>query len=49
MDAIIFTGGIGENSRLVRRLCTAGLEEFGIVLDAAKNEANERLASAPAG
>jgi len=45
VDAIIFTGGIGENSRLVRRLCTEGLEEFGIVLDAAKNEANERLAS----
>jgi acetate kinase len=43
VDAIVFTGGIGENSRLVRRLCTAGLEEFGIVLDAAKNEANERL------
>jgi acetate kinase len=45
VDAIVFTGGIGENSRLVRRLCTAGLEEFGIVLDAAKNEANERVAS----
>ncbi|NTV79978.1 MAG: acetate kinase [Candidatus Aminicenantes bacterium] len=43
VDAVVFTGGIGENSRLVRRLCTAGLEEFGIVLNAAKNEANERL------
>ena len=45
VDAIIFTGGVGENSRLVRRLVSAGLEEFGIVLDAAKNEANERVIS----
>jgi acetate kinase len=45
VDAIVFTGGIGENSRLVRRLSTAGLEEFGIVLNAAKNEANERVVS----
>jgi hypothetical protein len=36
---------VGENSRLVRRLVSAGLEEFGIVLDAAKNEANERVIS----
>jgi len=45
LDAVVFTGGIGENSRMVRRLSTAGLEEFGIVLDAAKNEANERVVS----
>ena len=45
VDAIVFTGGIGENSRLVRRLIAGGLEEFGIVLDAAKNEANERVVS----
>jgi acetate kinase len=45
VDAVVFTGGIGENSRLVRRLSTAGLGEFGIVLDAAKNEANERVVS----
>jgi acetate kinase len=44
-DAIVFTGGVGENSRLVRRLVSSGLEEFGIVLDAAKNEANERVIS----
>ena len=41
VDAIIFTGGIGENSRLVRRLAMEGLEELGVVLDAAKNEKNE--------
>jgi acetate kinase len=44
-DAIVFTGGVGENSRLVRRLVSSGLEEFGIVLDPAKNEANERVIS----
>jgi len=44
-DAIVFTGGVGENSRLVRRLVCSGLEEFGVVLDAAKNEANERVIS----
>ena len=45
VDAIVFTGGIGENSRLVRRLCIEGLEGFGVVLDAKKNEANERVIS----
>jgi acetate kinase len=42
VDAIVFTGGIGENSRLVRRLSTEGLEEFGVVLDPQRNEKNER-------
>jgi acetate kinase len=42
VDALVFTGGIGENSRLVRRLSCQGLDAFGIVLDPAKNEANER-------
>jgi acetate kinase len=45
VDAVIFTGGIGENSRLVRRLSTAGLEGYGIVLDDGKNESNERIIS----
>jgi acetate kinase len=45
VDAIVFTGGIGENSKLVRWLVCAGLDEFGIVLDAKKNDANERLVS----
>jgi acetate kinase len=45
VDAIVFTGGIGENSRLVRRLSTAGLEEYGIALDAGKNEKNEAVIS----
>jgi acetate kinase len=45
VDAVIFTGGIGENSRLVRRLVCEGLAEFGIVLDPKKNDANERVIS----
>jgi len=42
LDALVFTGGIGENSRLVRRLVCEGLETFGLVLDPARNEKNER-------
>ena len=41
-DAIVFTGGIGENSRVVRRISAAGLEEFGVAIDLPKNENNER-------
>lgn len=45
LDAVVFTGGIGENSRLVRRLSCEGLEDFGIAIDQAKNEANEHVIS----
>ncbi len=45
VDALVFTGGVGENSRLVRRLVGQGLAGFGIVIDAKKNEANEHLIS----
>jgi acetate kinase len=45
LDAVVFTGGIGENSRLVRRLVSEGLDEFGIVFDAKKNEANDSIIS----
>lgn len=41
VDAVVFTGGIGENSRLVRSTATAGLERLGIAVDPARNEANE--------
>lgn len=36
-DALIFTGGIGENSALVRELTAQKLAVFGVRLDAAKN------------
>lgn len=37
-DAIVFTGGIGENSPLVRANICKGLEWAGLLLDPARNE-----------
>lgn len=37
LDAVVFTGGIGENAARVRAQCCAGLEALGIMLDADKN------------
>ncbi len=37
-DAIVFTGGIGENSARMREAICADLDWFGISLDRAKNE-----------
>lgn len=37
-DAIVFTGGIGENDTLVRSRVCAGLEQLGIVVDSSANE-----------
>jgi acetate kinase len=42
VDALIFTGGIGENSTLIRKLCCEDLDCFGIILDNQKNEASSR-------
>jgi len=41
VDAIVFTGGIGENSRLVRCLVLEAMEPLGVAVDPGKNEANE--------
>ena len=38
LDAVAFTGGIGENSPSLRSRCCTGLEFVGIHLDAAANE-----------
>lgn len=38
VDAIVFTGGIGENGNAVRAAVCRGLEEFGIVLDPSAND-----------
>jgi acetate kinase len=38
-DAVVFTGGIGENSVLVRQQICADLTQTGIELDSAANEA----------
>jgi len=47
-DAIVFTGGIGENSTRIRSAACRELDWFGIALDPAKNAAGpaERLVSA---
>ncbi len=39
VDAIVFTGGIGENSPTVRARAMEGLEFMGVALDPARNEA----------
>ena len=41
-DAIVFTGGIGENSKLVRKKVCTNLEFAGVRLDAARNEAGRQ-------
>jgi acetate kinase len=41
VDALVFTGGIGENAAHVRRRTCEGLEPLGYVLDGARNDANE--------
>lgn len=37
VDCIVFTGGIGENSAIVRQMSCQGLERLGIRLDEGKN------------
>ncbi len=42
VDVLVFTGGIGENSPMVRANATKGLEFMGIRVDTALNEAKSR-------
>jgi acetate kinase len=42
LDAVVFTGGIGENSPEVRQASCAGLDFLGITVDAQTNESSER-------
>jgi acetate kinase len=39
VDALVFSGGIGENVPLVRALACEGLERFGIAVDEVRNQA----------
>ena len=39
LDAVVFTGGIGENSAPMRRRICEGLEFMGVALDPVRNEA----------
>jgi acetate kinase len=49
LDYLTFTGGIGENSHIVRQKVCSSLKHMGIVLDEEKNQAGpeERVISAP--
>lgn len=42
VDCIVFTGGIGENSTIVRQLSCQGLEWLGISLDIEKNSFRQK-------
>ncbi|MFQ2907960.1 propionate kinase [Aeromonas allosaccharophila] len=52
LDAVIFTGGIGENSTLIRKLVCERLQVFGIAMNEALNKQPNamgcRIISAPA-
>jgi acetate kinase len=43
LDAIVFTGGVGENDKMMRSLCASDLEYLGIGIDKEKN--NQSLKS----
>jgi acetate kinase len=49
LDAVAFTGGIGENSARLREACCRGLEFLGIRLDPERNQvgAGDRVVSTP--
>jgi acetate kinase len=44
LDALVFTGGVGERSADVRRRCSEGLAHLGVSLDAGANEAADSSA-----
>jgi acetate kinase len=46
LDALVFTGGIGERAPAIRERICGGLEFLGIHLDAARNAANAPVISA---
>lgn len=43
VSAVVFTGGIGEHAAMVRERIMAGLDRFGMVLDAATNLQNVNI------
>jgi acetate kinase len=47
VETLVFTGGIGERAAVVRAEICCGLAHLGIVLDEARNAANEPIISAP--
>jgi acetate kinase len=47
LDALVFTGGIGERAAAIRERICSGLEFLGIRIDPARNAANAPVISAP--
>jgi acetate kinase len=45
LDAIVFCGGIGENSRLIRESVLAAMEWIGVELDPDRNRTNDGIIS----
>ncbi|MDP6380318.1 MAG: acetate kinase [Phycisphaerae bacterium] len=45
VDALVFTGGIGENAELIRRLACTGLAPLGYEIDEGKNAATHGTAA----
>jgi acetate kinase len=45
LDALVFTAGVGQNSARIRAEACEGLEQLGIELDWARNQANETIIS----
>jgi acetate kinase len=48
LDTLVFSGGIGENSSVIRQRLLANLQVFGIALDPALNEAQAPIISSAA-
>ncbi len=44
VDALCFTGGIGENSSLIREIVCAGLDGMGLIIDPTKNNKRRSVA-----
>jgi acetate kinase len=47
LDAVAFTGGVGEHSAAIRRRCVAGLEFLGVILDDGANRDAHLSGKAP--
>jgi acetate kinase len=47
LDALVFSGGVGENSAVLRARLCAGFDYLGLKIDAAANEANAPELSPP--
>jgi acetate kinase len=48
LDTLVFTGGIGEHAAVIRQRICAGLETFGVALDAQRNDAHAPVISSDA-